>query len=204
MKTLITAHSGAENTRDNTLESIRILCECGADAIEVDVRRHEGKLVLSHNPVGADERPATLEECFEIVRNHPGLKMNLDLKHGGQAGQIYALAEKCGVTDRLIFTGDVREEDLPIVRRHNIEVCYNDSLVPAGQDPMQRANDLGFSVLNICWRDATEKMLQTPEKLSLWTVNEPELLEKYIALGVYNITTRHPRQAIAIRERLSK
>ena len=37
-RTMITAHAGAEDTPANTMESIRILAACGADAVEVDVR----------------------------------------------------------------------------------------------------------------------------------------------------------------------
>ena len=36
--TMITAHAGAENTAPNTLESLRMLAGCGADAVELDVR----------------------------------------------------------------------------------------------------------------------------------------------------------------------
>ena len=48
---MITAHAGAENTPANTLESLRALAVCGADALEMDVRAGEDGPVLSHNPL---------------------------------------------------------------------------------------------------------------------------------------------------------
>lgn len=37
-KTMITAHSGADGTKENSLEFVKYAMQTGADALEVDVR----------------------------------------------------------------------------------------------------------------------------------------------------------------------
>lgn len=197
--TLITAHAGAEGTQANTLESIRILADCGADAIEVDVRRHEGRLILSHNAVAEGEHPAALEDCLRIVAAHPQLKVNLDLKQMGMVHEVCDLAARCGAEDRLILTGDVGPQDMPAVREKNLTVWYNDSLVPKGVEPLQGALDAGFDVLNICYKDVTEAMAAHPEKLSLWTVSDETDLARLMGRGLRNLTTRAPLAALRLR-----
>lgn len=198
--TMITAHAGAEDTPANTMESVRELLDCGADAVEVDVRRHEGRLVLSHNPVADGQCLAALEDGLAALSEHAGMRMNLDLKHTGLVEEVARMAQRLGVTDRLILTGDVGEEDLPAVRAHGLTVWYNDSLLPAGIDPVQGAKARGFQAANLCYRDVTEALLADPESLSLWTVDDAATLARLLGRGVRGITTRHPRLALRIRD----
>ena len=47
---MITAHSGADGTKENSLEFVAYAMQTGADALEVDVRMGEnGILILSHD-----------------------------------------------------------------------------------------------------------------------------------------------------------
>ena len=80
MKTIITAHSGAENTVDNTLDSVRALVDCGAEFLEVDVCRQGDRLVLTHDTPKSGETYDSLEDCFAIVEKHGNLCMNIDIK----------------------------------------------------------------------------------------------------------------------------
>ena len=66
--TMITAHAGAENTPANTLESLRALAVCGADALEMDVRAGEDGPVLSHNPLEVGVAYTRLEDALSLVR----------------------------------------------------------------------------------------------------------------------------------------
>ena len=51
MKTLITAHSGADHTEENSVGFLRHAFVTAADAVEVDVRMVAGELVLAHDGV---------------------------------------------------------------------------------------------------------------------------------------------------------
>ena len=45
----ITAHSGCEGKPDNSEDHIRAAAASGADVLEIDVRRVQGDLLLTHN-----------------------------------------------------------------------------------------------------------------------------------------------------------
>lgn len=201
-KTLITAHSGAENTVDNTLESIRVMAGCGADVIEVDVRMYAGRLVMSHDePSGPCD---SLEDCFRIVREHPGLKMNIDLKQRGIVSAVAELAEECGVTDRLLFTGSVGEEDFPAVRSLGLTVWYNNDAMPEDADWLAGVDALGFGGLNLHYGDVNDALVKHAGRLSVWTVDDEALLRSFLAAGVMGITTRRPVLALKLRDEIQK
>ena len=64
---MITAHSGCDETPENSLEFLRTALQSEADAVEVDVRRNgEGKLILSHDETQKDA--VTLEEAFRMIQ----------------------------------------------------------------------------------------------------------------------------------------
>ena len=199
-KTLITAHSGSENTIDNTLESIRVMAGCGADVIEIDVRLHEGRLVMSHDvPSGAVD---ALEEGFRIVAQHPGVRMNIDLKQTGIVKAVAELAAKCGVEDRLLFTGAVGEEDFPCVRERNLTVWYNNDAMPEDADWLAGVDALGFGGLNLHYGEVSEALFESAHRLSVWTVDDEALLRRFLAAGVMNITTCFPVLAMKLRNEI--
>ena len=90
-KTLITAHSGAENTVDKTLDSIRMLAVCGADIFEADVRWFEGRLVMSHDVPESAESAEVLEECFRVMQRNESVRAQMDLKHEGLLEKVDSL-----------------------------------------------------------------------------------------------------------------
>ena len=201
-KTLITAHSGAENTQDNTLESIRVIADCGVDVVEIDVRLYEGALVMSHDePKTACDK---LEDAFNIVRGYPGLKMNIDLKQPGIVADVAALAEKCGVKDRLLFTGSVSEEDISVVREKNLTVWYNNDAMPEDADWIAGIEALGFDTLNLHYGDVNEEMREHAGKLSVWTVDGESMLRRFLEAGVKSITTRIPKLAMQLRREIQE
>lgn len=199
-KTLITAHSGAENTVDNTIESIRVMSDCGADIIEIDVRVHNGVLVMSHDePEGECD---TLEAAFEIVREHPGLRMNIDLKQTGIVEAVADLAAKCGVEDRLLFTGGVNEADVAVARARGLTIWYNNDIFPEGADWIEGIEKLGFDTLNLYYGDVNDALRGHAGKLSVWTVDGESLLRRFLEAGVKSITTRIPGLAMKLRDEI--
>lgn len=201
-RTLITAHSGAENTIDNTIESIRVMADCGADVIEIDVRMHEGRLVMSHDePKGEVD---SLADAFAIVEKHPGLRMNIDLKQTGIVSAVAELARKCGVEDRLLFTGGVGEDDFPAIRERGLTVWYNSDAMPKDADWLAGVDALGFGGLNLYFGDVTEELEKNAHRLSVWTVDDEAMLRKLLSLGVMGITTRCPVLAMQLRDEIQK
>jgi len=202
-KTLITAHSGAENTADNTLESIRVMAACGADIFEADVRVSDGKLVMSHDEPkgGADE----LEECFKIMQQHERVCAQMDLKMGGMVERIDALAQKYGLSKRLIYAGSVSDADAEYARAHGLTVWYNNDSLPEGSDWIKGIDALGFDTLNLHYGDADEELLsENAHRLSVWTVDDEAMLRKLLTAGVKGITTKYPVLAVRLRDEIQK
>ena len=69
----ITAHTGAYDTKDNTIESITTAIENGARVIEIDIRqRPDGTLVMGHDIIVTNSDGVELSAAFEIVKkSHP-------------------------------------------------------------------------------------------------------------------------------------
>ena len=205
--TMITAHAGAENTVDNTLESIYELSECGADALEVDVRMQGGILLLYHDVPCAGKQYATLEEALQVVAPYENLMINVDLKEEGLIRPVSELAERCGMTGRYLFTGSVRNSEFEYVRKYGLKVWYNGALLTAEEqkDPIQNVMNKGFDVLNTSYKTVDATLLsESAKQLSVWTVNQAEEIEVYLRAGVRNITTRTPVQALQLRREIQK
>lgn len=200
--TMITAHAGAENTPANALEGIRALCAVGADAIEMDVRDIGGQLVLSHDARAEAAGLTTLADALREVAKHDGLKVNLDLKHFGLTRAVAGQAQAFGLLDRTILTGDVSDEEIAFACAAGIEVWCNDSLLPAGADPLDGPADKGLEVANLDRSTAARCLARGPRRLSVWTVDDPAELAMFLRAGVRNVTTREPALALRMRAAL--
>lgn len=204
MKTMITAHSGAENTPDNTMQSVRVQASCGADAIEVDVRMHDGVLVMTHDDAQAGVCYDLLEDCLREVARHGDVLVNLDLKQPDLVRPAAELARACGMIERILFTGDrISADDRTCAREQCLTIWYNHTQVAPGVPLLQGVSDAGFDVLNAHYSCADADMLSAaPQRLSLWTVNDEAWLEKLLRAGVRNITTRRPVLALQLRRQI--
>ena len=245
-KTIVTAHSGCEDTPRDSMESIDAALRLGADAIEVDVRVDEkGDLRISHNAVLQTEYETKprFSDVLEKIRDTQ-LKLNCDVK---EPAALYALlreAKQYGFTrDRLILTGCVSPEQLVrdsgIVKAAravvNVEevfkvlFLYHSDEFTIGMyydlmsHPMDYLKGLFDSetmapyiedfikLLKYCGADACNMpyaMLDMPVipalkeagiPISVWTVDDAEIVEKCLDCGVWNITTRKVQQALEVK-----
>lgn len=131
---LVTAHSGCEDTPENSIESILAGVRAGADTVEIDVRAtrdgtpillhdptvwHEGKCVavehLDLDELGAARGPAsdstgdfpeitTLERAFSVARSH-GIMVNVDLKDDACIDGVVRLVRQNNLEDMVVLTG---------------------------------------------------------------------------------------------------
>lgn len=113
---IITAHSGCENTPADSMESLRLAADCGAEAAEVDVRADQvGVLRLSHD---RKETQAEYAGCVPLERAlsfaaERSLGLNLDVKEPWVIRDALALAKRCGIPrERLWVSGGVTPEQL--------------------------------------------------------------------------------------------
>ncbi len=204
-RTMICAHAGAEDEAPNSLVSIAKAIETGCDALEVDVRRHLGRLVLSHDPIGTDDpEPVSLEACFSLAKKVHGVRINCDMKEPGLAAAVVSLAKTIGMGSRILFTGSLNEQDMQSFPERP-DAFWN---VPEieGTKSLLATHQAGLGVINLDKDEVTLSFLEEAQKLGLqvsaWTADDEQDILALLKMGVHSITTNRPRLAMALREAL--
>ncbi|MBR0535270.1 MAG: glycerophosphodiester phosphodiesterase [Clostridia bacterium] len=211
MNFTLTAHTGCEETQENSLESIRKGYESGADIVEFDLNfTTKGEAVLSHDEVEGD--CVTLDAAFALISDFPNIKANVDCKSVSNLKTVTELAEKHNISDRIFYSG-IREEDVPAVKEQTPEVAYwlnYDVDVKKNTDEeyllslARKTRELGAVGLNINYETCTKELVEIFHRegllVSIWTVNKTQHMISASNLGADNITTRKPSQLREIVE----
>lgn len=218
---LITAHTGADGTPDNSLEFVRYALESKADALEVDVQADpvSGELIITHDEVLSGEYPR-LREVFALLSQHPTMRINCDLKPAGLEWPVYRLAEEMGVTARLIYSGTV---NVDAMKSHpqlagvevflNLEeyvenLYFNYRDIPnfeltAAETICRVCRENGVGVVNVNYMLVTRRFIELLAAegigVSVWTVNQDKAITYFLSRGAYNVTTRSLECALTIR-----
>lgn len=199
-----TAHTGCMDTADNSLASIDEGVKYGAKIVEFDLYFTKDNLpVLSHNePQGGEP---TLDEAFRKLVEYPCLLANVDVKVcTPQIAQVYPLAVKHGIADRIFFTG-LFEADIPTVQAVCPEVPYwlNIDVLPKEEHTEQYLQSLVGTVrncgavgINMNKTNATKELVDLFHAnglgVSLWTASTQDEIQFALSLYPDNITTRRP------------
>lgn len=221
----ITAHSGCENTPDNSEENIRAAVASGADVLEIDIRRIGGVLLLTHNMPAAGESCVTLEECFRLTAAlSQTIRVNCDLKEPGLEQDVLSLAEKNGLKGRIILTGVVSPSSLSALPCWALVSMNAENLLPGLEEAaaarpeermteqeeemlLEEAQKYGITSINMHYplfhQTLGHKMAAHGIFFSLWTVNDPDTLRSLLAFDLENITTRLPVTACRLRKEIS-
>lgn len=206
-----TAHTGCENTEDNSLEAIKKGYESGAYIVEFDLNfTSDGEAVLSHDE--AKGRCVTLDEAFGLVAKLPGLRANVDCKSVIDLKAVTALAEKHGISDRFFYTG-IFEQDVSAVKDQTPEIVYwlnfNVNKIKNKNEKYilslaEKVRQLGAVGLNINHKNCSKQLVKVFHRegllVSIWTVNKKRHMYRAIKLGVDNITTRKPSELKKVLE----
>ena len=206
-KTMITAHNGALGTPPDSVEFLKTAIAAGCEALEVDARVVNGRLILSHDEVAeGTEGLVALSECFRLLADAPRMMVNVDVKQPGIVSKVVSLAEEYGVASRLIFTGDLGPEDMLAFPDHPDaiwNVAPDDS---AGAIP--DAREAGHTHVNLEFTEVDEALMEQAWSLTLlvsaWTADEEADILRLLKLGVRNITTNRPLLAMKLRAALEQ
>lgn len=207
----ITAHSGCEDTVDNSLESIKKGYESGADIVEFDLNfTTDGEAVLSHDEPQGD--CVTLDDAFSLIAEFPGIKVNVDCKSTANLKVVAELAEKHGISDRIFYTG-IREEDVKTAKEQTPDIAYwlnydVDSEKSTDEEYLislaKKTREVGAVGININHKTCSKQLVDIFHRegllVSIWTVNKPKDMIKTVPFGADNITTRNPSQLVKIVE----
>lgn len=207
----VTAHSGAFDTPDNSLEYIRRVLDAGCGILEMDVTfRPDGTPVLIHKGSPAADEGIYLSSALELIPQSPSLRMNLDLKSVRNLPAVDRMLRLFGLFDRAFFTG-VGQRWVPAVRRHSELPYYLNAGLPEKLRGNRvacallagRVRALGAVGLNCHFSNATPTLARALHKrgleLSVWTVNEEADARRVLALDVDNVTSRHPDMILRVR-----
>ncbi|WP_097003365.1 glycerophosphodiester phosphodiesterase [Lacrimispora amygdalina] len=215
---VITAHSGCDGTKDNSIEYIRYALNSKADCMEADVRENQvGTLILSHNKT--DEKCVTLQEVFCILKQFPEKKMNCDLKEEGLEVSVYQLAGENGVRQQLIYSGEIdlnllseKEKWYPEVQVYinpeNLQADFYKRMEEKGavkslEKLLTAVKDYPVSCINMEYHTYTDEVIELLARMqvkgSAWTVNEPDGILRLLKKGLFNITTRNLTAALELK-----
>lgn len=209
-------HRGAAGLEpENTLRSFRRAAEEGADALELDLRvTHDGHLVVLHDPTvdrttsgtgsvheltlaevqqldaGLGERVPTFEEVLETTT----LAIHAELKVVEAAEPLASgILEKAAERITLI---SFDPEALRRVKRALPDQPVGLILSGAPPDDAERARSLDADLVSLeaeyLSAEAVERCRRAALKVTAWTVNEPEQMQRVVELGVDGIATDRP------------
>lgn len=207
----VTAHTGCEETEDNSLDSIRKGYESGADIVEFDLNfTSNGEAVLSHDE--PQSGCVTLDEAFALIAELPDLKVNVDCKSVANLKVVTELAKKHRISDRIFYTG-IREENIKVVREQTPDIAYwlnfdVDAEKNTDEEYLlslaKKTREVGAVGININYGTCSKQLVDVFHRegllVSIWTVNKKLDMIKTISFCADNITTRQPSQLVEIVE----
>lgn len=201
----VTAHSGAFNTPDNTIENVKKVLEEKCEIFEVDVTfRPSGTPVIIHDGNPSEDEGVLLEEVFALVaENDSSVKINLDIKSTANLPAVDKLLQKYGLADRAFYTGVFTDWVDTVKANSSVPYYLNDSVDEDKRNDAETLNALADKVislgaigLNINFENVhpimTEIFHAKGIPVSVWTINDEETAKKYIEIGADNITTKNP------------
>lgn len=197
----LTAHTGCEDTADNSLEAIQKGFDCGADTVEFDVNfTPDGVPVLAHDT--AADSTVSLAEAFELIAGLPKLTVNVDCKTTENLKAISELAEQYGVKDRIFFTG-IEEKDVAAVKEQTPDITYwlnikfkktkDNAYLNSIADKVISLGAVGLNINHkSCSKEVIDLFHERGLLVSIWTIKTEYDMIRALNLGADNITTRKP------------
>lgn len=200
----VTAHAGAFNTEDNTLESIKTAIKNGVDIVEIDVRqRPNGTLVMGHDIIMTNNDGVEISLAFEFIKKSDVL-VNLDVKEIKALGALHDLIVEYGILEKVFLTG-IEQGQANNVLEHCPDVDFYINYIPSrikifSDDYQKKIIDMldatGAIGINCnhtySSRTLSDILHKNGYKLSVWTVDTERQMKRSLVNKPDNITTKHP------------
>lgn len=232
---LVLAHRGAHlpetpGVRENTLDAFRAAADCGADGVELDVRRcRDGGLVVHHDAVLPDGRLVAEAALSELPVWVPTLSsalgacaalrlVNVEIKASPfEAG--YELAERLAADVASVLAGpEGRPAGATLVSSFDLGALNAFAASSAGTptgwltttgydqlDAVTTAAGAGHRMINSPEGAVTADLVAAAHAAGLgvlaWTVNDAARLGQMATAGVDVVVTDRPRLAVSALRR---
>lgn len=117
---MITAHSGCDNTPDNSMEFVAYALSIGVDAFEIDVRNFNNTLIISHDEPKDSDNLVYLSDVFNLANSKPSVGINCDLKDKNIEKMVLNLAVECNLQNKIMFSGWVSLDKTKEIQERNL------------------------------------------------------------------------------------
>ena len=198
----ITAHTGAFDTKENSLEFIEAAVESNAEVLEIDVRqRPNGVLVMGHEFIITNRDGEELSKAFALLKGKD-IRINLDIKETGVLNALHDLLVEYDLTSNAFLTG-IESKDIEALRNSScadMEYYLNcqPSRIQVFSDEykaelLAELKQSGAVGINCNYRYAGGQLCELLHangyKLSVWTVNDQRAMKRVLVFKPDNITT---------------
>ena len=209
----VTAHTGAFDTPENSLESVRAAVANNVEIIEIDIRQRPDKtLVISHDIVVMNNEGTPLSEVFALLQQDDCL-INLDIKETRTLDQLHDMLVEYNLLSRAFLTGidqlnvnAVKESacadmDYYLNCQPSRIKIFTDDYKQRILDLMEETGAIGVNC-NYKYASATLSNLlhDNGYKLSVWTVNSTYEMKRILVIKPDNITTKEYAKLMSVIE----
>lgn len=213
----ITAHTGAFNTPENSLESVRAAIDNNVEILEIDIRRRpNGTLVISHDIVVTNNDGTELTEVFKLLQRDD-CRINLDIKETRTLNDLHDMLVEYNLLDRAFLTG-IDQMNVAAVKESScadmdyylnyqpsrIQIFTNDYK----QKIISLLEETGAIGINCNYKYAggtlSNLLHENGYKLSVWTVNSRYEMKRMLVAEPDNITTKEYDLLISVIENWGK
>lgn len=199
----ITAHAGAFDTPDNTLESVQAALDNNADVVEIDVRqRPDGTVVMGHDIIVTNSDGVEVSSVFRLIKDKD-IYINLDIKEMKVLPELHKLLVEYEIIDKAFLTG-IEYFQAKNVPENCPDVDYYINYVPSrikifSDDYQKKIIDLleetGAIGINCnhayASRTLSDVLHKNGYKLSVWTVDKEHHMKRALVNKPDNITTHN-------------
>ena len=202
----ITAHTGAYNTPDNSMESLEKAIEHGDASFEIEVRqRPNGTIVMSNDIINTNSDGTEITAAFQRVKK-TDMHLNLDIRETRVLKNLHDLIVDYSLTDRVTLTG-IEVFQANKVKENCPGVEYYVNYMPSRiniftEDYQQKIIDMlektGAIGINCNYEYASRTLSnllhKNGYKLSIWTVDGKYQIKRALVNTADNITTNNPQK----------
>ncbi len=213
----VTAHTGAFDTPENSIESIRAAMENNVEIIEIDIRQRPDKtLVISHDIVVMNNEGTPLADVFSLLQQDDCL-INLDIKETRTLNALHDMLVEYNLLGRAFLTG-IDQLNVGAVRESacsdmdyylncqpsRIKIFTDDYKVKI-IDLLKETGAIGINC-NYKYACATLSNLlhENGYKLSVWTVNTTFEMKRMLVAQPDNITTKEYGRLMSVIDNWGK
>lgn len=200
----ITAHTGAFDTADNTVESVQKCIDERVQVLEVDIRqRPDGTVVMGHDIITTNNDGTELISVLAMLKD-TDIQVNLDIKETKCLTDLHDLLVEAGMIDQVFLTG-IEPHQVDAVKERCPDVAYYINYMPSrikifSDDYQQKIIDLldktgavGINCQhNYASRTLSDTLHKYGYKLSVWTVDNKRHIKRMLVSKPDNITTHYP------------